>query len=191
MGVTVDLGHDLAGAELVESGYDSLVEVMIPKDVGHIRTKGGIALEKTGRNVSRDNNISAVGRGCKFRTLEQILKCVVDIYHTFESLFQPSDLPTGVQTRVVGAVIEVRVQENGDKTVLEDMRVKPAARRELASRCGILDQIVPAALLQEVGVECVVLGEEARRAGVVVAHDRQDFGVGKALPDERGNVPFG
>ena len=52
VGVAVDLGNDLACAELVKSGYDSLVEVMIPEGVGHIRAEGGIALEKTGRNVS-------------------------------------------------------------------------------------------------------------------------------------------
>ena len=113
------------------------------------------------------------------------------INQTFKSLFQPSDLPTGVQTRVVGAVVEVCVEEYGEQTVLEDVRVKPTARRELALSPRIPDQIFPAAVLEEVRVECVVLGKGARRAGVVVAHDGQDFGVGKALPDERGDVPFG
>ena len=77
VGVAVDLGNDLACAELVKSGYDSLVEVMIPEGVGHIRAEGGIALEKTGRNVSRDYNICTVGCSCKFGRLEQILKFVL------------------------------------------------------------------------------------------------------------------
>ena len=109
---------------------------------------------------------------------------------TFEGLFQPSDLPTGVRTRVVGAVVEVRVEEYSEETVLEDVRVIPAAVRELASSRRILDQIFPAALLEEVRVECVVRGKEVRRAGVVVAHDGQDLGAGKALPDEGGDVPL-
>lgn len=72
VGVSVDLGDDLAGAKLVKGVNDSLVEVMIPEGVGHVRAEVGIALEKTGRDVSRDYDISSVGCSCKFLTLEKI-----------------------------------------------------------------------------------------------------------------------
>ena len=80
----------------------------------------------------------------------------IDPYHTFESLFQPGDLPARVRARVVGVVIKVRVEEYGDKPVLQDVRVKAAARGELAPSRRVLDQIFPAALFEEVRVECVV-----------------------------------
>ena len=62
--MTVYLSDDLAGADLVQNGYDSLVEMMISEDVGHICAEVGIALKKTGRNVSHDNDISTVGGSC-------------------------------------------------------------------------------------------------------------------------------
>ena len=79
MGVAVDLGNDLAGAELVKSGNDSLVEVMIPEGVGHVRAEGGIALEKAGRDVSRHYNVCTDGSSCKCGRLEQIFEICVDV----------------------------------------------------------------------------------------------------------------
>ena len=37
-------------------------------------------------------------------------------FPTFERLFQPSDLAAGVGASVVGAVVEVRIEEHGDET---------------------------------------------------------------------------
>ena len=74
MGVTVDLGDDLAGAKLLQNSHDSLIEVMIPEKVGHVWPKEGITLEKTGRNVSRNYNFGTAGHGCKFETSSKQLR---------------------------------------------------------------------------------------------------------------------
>ena len=168
------MGDDLAGAVFFEGGDDVLIEVVVSERVGHVRAEGGIALEEAGGHVCRNDDLGSTRRSCEFGVVSSGSRNgkVYILFPTFERLFQPSDLAAGVGASVVGAVVEVRIEEHGDETFLQDVSVKAAPGRELPPSRGIPDQILPPTLLEKVRVKGVVLGKEARRAGVVVAHDR-------------------